>query len=735
MRLKIKLKINYNNIKRKMNITLYEKVNRERLNEVLECTNLPFNGDEKSEYKISFITKLKNYSKKKLKNGKIEITYKQPNKWGRFYSGNGFQGFKKDVRKYLNNENDLDIDIVNCHPVILQQLFMKYKIDCGEQLREYNLNRNEFINKYSLKDKLDFIKMINNDILKNEIFKETHDLIYEHLLPKLIKENKPVYDRIKKSQTKKGYNINGSFFSSYLQELENRILMSMYSFFNEKGFTVSSLCFDGCMVEKHELLNEKLLKEIEKRVFTDTKYKIELSFKSMKTDWKPIKCENFEIEVVKPYSNQFSTETYDFLSIVKEEDEEGKLVVNDDKKQKFIDYSNKYMCKFEDPPCYGFRFNTDDVYNMCENAVLVDNTIKEGLFLWKRSDNKLQYKRSIFEVNEKLVDNNEYNKYQRPIFKETNRTLKEISPLYYDFLYRVICDSDNSKYNYIVNLNAKILQVGQSQQAVVLQGIEGCGKSSFVFTVIELNGRLYSSTVNNVSHLTKDFNAIFETKIITEVSEISGNAGDFHNVANTFKDLIDNPFIRIEPKGINPYMRKTMNNFFITGNGVNSFYVSNNNRRVAILEVKPYEKGNMQYFSKMKKEFIDNIEEIRGYFYKYKYTHNLALIRPITEEELVLVELNKTPVDMFIDEMRLSIEQTSHDRILAFQFQLFLDFCKNNKYKDTSKKYFSAQLNKRGFVTKQLGKQNRTYIVGITDETIDVESDNDIDDIDSNDDL
>lgn len=708
-----------------MNITLFEKIDRQRLNEVLECNNLPFDGSEKTEWKIAFITKLQNYANKKLKNGKIEIIYKQPNKWGRYYSNNGYQGFKRDIRKYINNENDRDIDIVNCHPEILQQLFAKYKIDCGEMLKSYNKDRKSFIKKHKLTDKLDFIKIINDENLKNESFKEIHDLIYLSLLPILIKENKTVYERIKKEQKKKGYNVNGTFFSLYLQEIENRLLMSMYNYFCKKGFTVSSLCFDGCLVEDCETLTDKVLKETEKQVFKDTKYKIKLIFKSMKTEWKPIKSETIEGSYVKPYSDQFSTETYDFLSIVKEEDDEGKMVVNDEKKQKFIDYSNKYMCKFEDPPCYGFRFNTNDTYNMCENGILIDNTIKEGLFLWKRSDKKLQYKRSIFEVNEKLVEINEYNKYQRPIFKETTRSLEEISPLYYDFLFRIISDSDQAKFNYLINLNAKIIQVGQAQQAVVLQGVEGCGKSSFVFTVIELNGRLYSSTVNNVSHLTKDFNAIFETKIITEVSEISGNAGDFHNVANTFKDLIDNPFIRIEPKGINPYMRKTMNNFFITGNGVNSFFVSSNNRRVVILEVKPYEKGNMEYFSKMKKEFLDNIEEIRGYYYTYKYTHNLALIRPITDEELELVELNKTPVDMFIDEMNLPVGEKANQRLLSHQFECFIDFCKTNKYKDTSKKYFSAQLKKRGFTTKQLGIHNKTYIIGITNE---IEVENEVDD-------
>ena len=78
-----------------MNITLYETVDRQRLNQVLECTNLPFDGNKTSEWKVSFITKLQNYAKKKLKNGKIEITYKQPNKWGRFIAVMDFKVLKK----------------------------------------------------------------------------------------------------------------------------------------------------------------------------------------------------------------------------------------------------------------------------------------------------------------------------------------------------------------------------------------------------------------------------------------------------------------------------------------------------------------------------------------------------------------------------------------------------------------------------------------------------------------
>ena len=88
-----------------MNITLYEKIDRVRVLEVLECDNIPFEETDTQEWKSTMMTKLKNYAKKKLKNGKVEIEYKQKNKWGRYYSSNGYQGFKREIRKYLNNEN------------------------------------------------------------------------------------------------------------------------------------------------------------------------------------------------------------------------------------------------------------------------------------------------------------------------------------------------------------------------------------------------------------------------------------------------------------------------------------------------------------------------------------------------------------------------------------------------------------------------------------------------------
>ena len=48
------------------------------------------------------------------------------------------------MRKALTHDNYTDIDIVNCHPVLLSQLFKKHNLECP-YLDEYIENREEHL--------------------------------------------------------------------------------------------------------------------------------------------------------------------------------------------------------------------------------------------------------------------------------------------------------------------------------------------------------------------------------------------------------------------------------------------------------------------------------------------------------------------------------------------------------------------------------------------------------------
>lgn len=92
---------------------------------------------------------LKKILKEYPKDGLIKYTRK--NNFGR-YQANGLQKMPCEIRKYVSD--GIYIDISNCHPTILEQLFKTYEITIPDALRKYNENRNMMIKEYQLKTKI-----------------------------------------------------------------------------------------------------------------------------------------------------------------------------------------------------------------------------------------------------------------------------------------------------------------------------------------------------------------------------------------------------------------------------------------------------------------------------------------------------------------------------------------------------------------------------------------------------
>jgi P4 family phage/plasmid primase-like protien len=290
-----------------MDITLNEEVNLEKLQEVIDCNNLPMNSDDDLDWFNTFKKNLRKYKNRKKNEKGFEVKYTQTNKFGRYISNGGLQNFQKDVRKYISSEYIHDLDFENCHLVLLKQLFKKRGLDGGDFLKEYTNNKAAAIKKYNLKNKMTVIKTINNEQEpSNTNLKSLHDNIYKNLLPNLLKDDilKNIFNRIKRERKRKGkdYNHYGSFISHYLQDIENKLLMPFYNFLIEKGIKVHTLMFDGLTIEKTPLLTEYLLKEAEEVIFTKSGYRIRIVEKSTATDWKPIKNEQIYLEDPTEYS-------------------------------------------------------------------------------------------------------------------------------------------------------------------------------------------------------------------------------------------------------------------------------------------------------------------------------------------------------------------------------------------------------------------------------------------------
>lgn len=292
------------------NLVLKEFVDMKKLNTLLNIKNEPLLHWESDfeEQKTDYRIMLKQY-KKKCKNDVVNTKYKRKIKVGRViptpFTSNSVMWRK--IRHFLCSENYIDIDIVNCHPVILNQLCLNNGLSC-DNLSNYVNNRDDIIKDvmqlYNMsKDdvKVLFIKIINGGSLsyymkKLNLTKKCSFLIeFEKELSKIRKNIKMSNSEFIKNLPKDKRNNENSIIAYYLQEYECRMLEIVYKYLNENGFIVDnfcSLCYDGLLVLKNKKLNENIcdvLLQLNKEVKKSLGFDVEFKIKEMN--------EGFDIEV------------------------------------------------------------------------------------------------------------------------------------------------------------------------------------------------------------------------------------------------------------------------------------------------------------------------------------------------------------------------------------------------------------------------------------------------------
>lgn len=232
--------------------------------------------------------------KQLFKNGKAKILYVRSQKiqYGRVnpYKALGLHCIRREIRHTLANDLYVDIDIVNAHPVILNQVCDKLNIP-HNLLNHYVCNRNKIINDfnklYGFEGKDEFKKVSNRIInggsynlwlQENELTAKFDFLIDFHnemktIRQQLISLNKSMYDDIAKynATNRKEKNNEASFISYYLQNIENSILEEIYNYCKLNKLIKKSVVLsnDGLMILK-EKYDDSLLtkfKEIIKNTF------------------------------------------------------------------------------------------------------------------------------------------------------------------------------------------------------------------------------------------------------------------------------------------------------------------------------------------------------------------------------------------------------------------------------------------------------------------------------------
>lgn len=252
---------------------------------------------------------LKNYIRKSINKGsynEVEIHYEN-NPLGRLKPTSSkehkfikAQTYQWNHTKYLTcSEFYNDIDIVNCHFNICGQLFKsfdltntytQYFIDNKTQIMD-NLIKDCNMTKKESKDTLLSLIYSSDTGLTKKIKKQygTETTNICNFIKEIKSNRKNILNQFKnvtryvKKTTDKKYNIIGSSFAILVQTLEKNILLAINKFFESKNCNVEALIHDGVHILK-EHYNEKLLRECEKYVSTQTGFVIQLISKPFRPE-------------------------------------------------------------------------------------------------------------------------------------------------------------------------------------------------------------------------------------------------------------------------------------------------------------------------------------------------------------------------------------------------------------------------------------------------------------------
>lgn len=280
------------------NLTLNEYASLDHLEKLIHTDLLKktFNNPHSTKYYHNELQQLIAYKKLYCEKDKcFKVQYKQPSYgYGRVnpVKSLGAHSIRREIRHTILDGRYMDIDIVNCHPVMYYQILKDYyNYDCIA-LKKYIEDRNiwiktlgKYYSEYKPVDvsEKDFIKriliaIINGASVKkfhsdNNIKIEPHNLLidfYKSLnkAKKLIIEGNPTLVETIKKVKKENY--QNSIVAIYLQTIEDLCLSIVYKYCEKKGFNNSViLSNDGIMI-RSKFYKSRYLKKFSSLIKKET---------------------------------------------------------------------------------------------------------------------------------------------------------------------------------------------------------------------------------------------------------------------------------------------------------------------------------------------------------------------------------------------------------------------------------------------------------------------------------
>jgi hypothetical protein len=608
------------------------------------------------------LTELKNLKKKVLRE-RLKVSYKQADyKFGRNFAVKSLSlGCKRRIIRHTLMKNLYqDIDMVNCHATILQQLCKSNEIACP-QLDEYINNRDELLQAVKEEYTVDrdqakklFIILLfygtfdtwkkDEELdetiepskyiiaLTNELKTIGNTIIVEN--PKEVK----LCEKLKKKNPK------GSVVSLLLQSIEDHILGIIYDKLGRPKNVI--LSFDGLAVLLSDFPDINL-KDIEEEITNKTNFKMELIIKELShavdpTTLKPEESLTLKNDLMAIHFERLNREYAKIKSV------EAFAYKSWDGEIKFMTKSALINEEMDCAPMVRImKFNNTKSEEVLQEVRIIDE--------WLLSCNKPKFLDIGIYPHDQECPTTHYNTWT-PFLASTYEECPEdecIDEL--EFLLNhmlILCNHEEVIYNYFIRWFGQMLKYPSTKtNAPTFISEEGAGKGSLfeLFRRVLGDSKVLETTKPDL--VLGQFNDLLVNAFLVIFNEIERK--QLVEYAGSLKAFITDKSVQINGKGKKSFKMLSLHRALSatnseTGGAINPHI---NDRRNVIIRCSDELCNNVEYFKKFY-SIINNKQVIRKF---YDYCYNLDGLEtlelpPKTEHHKILIGGNVCHVKEFMKE-------------------------------------------------------------------------------------
>jgi len=545
---------------------------------------------------VSILNSIYNNKKKGQVQASQEISYSLSRSmvgklgYGRLYGSKGsFETLEKECRGTICKDYYHDLDIANCHPVLLSQ-FAKSKFDIDlPEVDKYVENREAYLKEVAggvmTRDeaKEAIIKVLYGGLVNDRSFLYPLSLEIRGLSKKLFVL--PEYAELSKA-VKSEKNIYGSFLAYLLQTEERHCMLAMKSYLEKLDWSVDVLCYDGVMIRQRDdqKCDATLLTAVQQYVQDATGYSVTLTTKEFSYFDIPVTGEEIAKGVTK--------EAYM------------------DMKREFESF-NFYYCPTNE--YYEYREGKTPL-TMCgqhaneyyKTKWLFKHSEKHGDYtqffdLWRQDHTRRVIRSMSFRPSA------DPEVYQIPLhlaYQDTTASSHGAIDLFMG-LVKLICSDKEPLITFTLDWLAHMLQKPYelSRVSIIVTGEKGVGKDTvFDFFMKYVIGDMFSTNYNDTKTYFEKHDCERMHKLLVKLEE--ADAKTCWDNANTLKGRVTGEKDKFNPKGQKSIIAENIARVVMTTNGACPVDLGDKDRRFVIMKSSSEKRGDSDYWNMIRKELF-----------------------------------------------------------------------------------------------------------------------------------